>query len=397
MNWYNSISVKIVLCVVGMILVVNGALAYLYLTIQKENLNITVLRTASQLSETIKKSIQNDMLENRKEAAYKIMETIGRQEGIEKVRIYSNEGKILFSSDNTEVGRMVDKRAEACYGCHSEALPLERLESSVRSRTFFAADRDESRGERHRILGIINPLYNEEGCSSAKCHAHPESMKVLGVIDVTMSLADLDAQMAKARGQVLLVSLVSIVAICIIVALILFHFIERPVKELVLGTKRISGGDLNQFIPVATNDEMGHLASSFNQMTRDLQKAREEIQEGIRNLEHKVRADEGSRRPSPSFCIRRNWLRSGGWRPPWRTRSTTADRRLHVYPAHGRKIEQGPFRRRMSKSTRDTSIRCTGKSRGRPRSSRTCSISRGRRRRFASPWTSPRWSRNLFR
>ncbi len=288
MNWYNSISVKIVLCVVGMILVVNGALAYLYLTIQKENLNITVLRTASQLSETIKKSIQNDMLENRKEAAYKIMETIGRQEGIEKVRIYSNEGKILFSSDNTEVGRMVDKRAEACYGCHSEARPLERLESSVRSRTFFAANRDESRDERRRILGIINPLYNEEGCSSAKCHAHPESMKVLGVIDVTMSLADLDAQMAKARGQVLLVSLVSIAAICIIVALILFHFIERPVKELVLGTKRISGGDLNQFIPVTTNDEMGHLASSFNQMTRDLQKAREEIQEGIRNLEHKV-------------------------------------------------------------------------------------------------------------
>jgi two-component system NtrC family sensor kinase len=94
--------------------------------------------------------------------------------------------------------------------------------------------------------------------------------------------------MAKARGQVLLVSVVSIVAICIIVALILFHFIERPVKELVLGTKRISGGDLKQFIPIKTNDEMGHLATSFNQMTRDLQKAQEEIREGIRNLEHKV-------------------------------------------------------------------------------------------------------------
>jgi two-component system NtrC family sensor kinase len=33
---------------------------------------------------------------------------------------------------------------------------------------------------------------------------------------------------------------------------------------------------------------MGHLASSFNQMTRDLQKAQEEIREGIRTLEHKV-------------------------------------------------------------------------------------------------------------
>ena len=288
MNWYNSISVKIVLCVVGMILVVNGALAYLYFTIQKENLDVTVHRTASQLSETIKKSIQNDMLENRKEAAYKIMETIGQQAGIEKVRIYSYEGKILFSSDKDEAGRMVDKRAEACYGCHLEARPLERLATSERSRIFVSTDSHELPAAGHRVLGIINPLYNESGCSSGACHAHPESKKVLGVIDVTMSLSDVDAQMAKARGEVLLVSLVSIVAICIIVALILIHFIERPVKELVLGTHRISGGDLEHFIPVATNDEIGHLASSFNQMTRDLQKAQEEIQEGIRNLEHKV-------------------------------------------------------------------------------------------------------------
>ncbi|PWB67765.1 MAG: hypothetical protein C3F14_01335, partial [Deltaproteobacteria bacterium] len=289
MNWYNSISVKIVLCVMGMVLIVNGALAYLYLTIQKENLNAAILRNASQLSETIKKSIQNDMLENRKEAAYKIMETIGEQEGIEKVRIYSSEGKILYSSDASEVGGMVDKRAEACYGCHLEARPLARLATSERNRTFLSSDSHKGNGAGHRVLGIINPMYNEEGCSSAKCHAHPESTKVLGVIDVTMDLDDVDAQMAKARGKVLAVSLVSIVAICSIVALILLHFIERPVKEeLVLGTKRISGGDLDHFIPVTTNDEMGHLASSFNQMTQDLQKAHEEIQEGIHTLEQKV-------------------------------------------------------------------------------------------------------------
>jgi two-component system NtrC family sensor kinase len=288
MNWYNSISVKVVLCVVGMILVANGVLAYLYLGIQKENLNVTTLRAASQLSETIRKSIQNDMLENRKEAAYKIMETLGRQEGIEKVRIYSYEGKILFSSDNTEAGRMVDKRAEACYGCHSEARPLERLTTSERSRIFYSAGRSEFPGAGRRILGIINPMYNEMGCSSATCHAHPESQKVLGVIDVTMDLSDVDAQIAKARGQVLVVSIVSILAICVVVAFILFHFIERPVKELVLGTERISGGDLDHFIPVTTADEMGHLASSFNRMTRDLQKAQAEIQEGIHNLENKV-------------------------------------------------------------------------------------------------------------
>lgn len=288
MSWYNSITVKIIVGVVGMILLVNGILAYIYLGIHKENLDKTILRTATQLSETIKKSIQNDMLENRKEAAYKIMETIGRQEGIERVRIYSFEGKILYSSDEQERGKMVDKRGEACYACHSEASPIERLSTSKRSRIFFSADGSDLHAVGHRVLGIINPLYNESECSSAACHAHPESKKVLGVIDVTMSLREVDEQMAKARREVLVVSVASIVGICIVVALILVHFIERPVKELVLGTKRISGGDLDHFIPVTTTDEMGHLASSFNQMTRDLQKAQEEIREGIRNLEHKV-------------------------------------------------------------------------------------------------------------
>jgi two-component system NtrC family sensor kinase len=79
-----------------------------------------------------------------------------------------------------------------------------------------------------------------------------------------------------------------VVAIFVIVAFILFHFLERPVKELVLGTKRISGGDLDHLIDVASNDEMGHLATSFNQMTLDLQDAQKQIQEGIRTLENKV-------------------------------------------------------------------------------------------------------------
>jgi two-component system, NtrC family, sensor kinase len=288
MNWYKSIGMKIILSVVGMILFVNGGLAYLFLTIQRENLDRAILRSASQLSETIKKSIHNDMLENRKEAAYKIMETIGLQEGIEKVRVYSSEGKILFSSDNTEVGQMVDQKAEACFGCHSEARPLERLATSERSRIFFSEHNEDSHPVNHRVLGIINPMYNDSHCSSAACHAHPKSQKVLGVIDVTMDLSKVDRQMTSARRQVLVVTVVSVVAIFIIVALILLHFIEKPVKELVLGTRRISGGDLNHFIDVTTNDEMGLLATSFNQMTMNLHNAHKQIQEGIRNLEEKV-------------------------------------------------------------------------------------------------------------
>ena len=289
MKWYKSIGFKIILSVLGMILVMNGLLAFIYLNIQREYLGNAMLRNASQLSETIKKSIQNDMLENRKEAAYKIMETIGRQEGIEKVRVYSGEGKILFSSDNTgEVGRMVDKRAEACYRCLSEAHPLERLDTGERSRIFVSGASAEKSGGTHRVLGIINPMYNEPSCSGANCHAHPASLKVLGVIDVTMDLSDVDAQIGLARRQVAAVSVFSILAICIAVTLILITFVERPVKALVHGTGRVAMGYLEDQIPVETDDELGQLARSFNEMTLSLREANAEIAELVQGLNRKV-------------------------------------------------------------------------------------------------------------
>jgi two-component system NtrC family sensor kinase len=281
MKWYKSIEFKIIVSVAIITIVINSFIAYLYLSFQSQHLDETILRSASQLSETIKKSIKYDMLENRKEHAYRIMETIGQQEGIEKVRIYNSEGKIVFSTFKKEQGAMVDKKAEACYACHSEAKPLDRLETAARNR-FFPSEFG------YRVLGMINPMYNESDCSSTECHFHPETQKVLGVIDVTMSLADVDRDLATARSQVILFNIFSILSLSVILVFALMTFVGRPVKELVLGTKKVAEGDLKYIIPITSEDEMGELAHSFNDMTQKLSKANEEILEWVRTLENKV-------------------------------------------------------------------------------------------------------------
>ena len=50
--------------------------------------------------------------------------------------------------------RTLDKRAEACYACHAEGRPIERLPVTDRARIFEIAGAE-------RILGIINPIQNE--------------------------------------------------------------------------------------------------------------------------------------------------------------------------------------------------------------------------------------------
>jgi two-component system NtrC family sensor kinase len=281
MRWYRSIGSKILLSVAITAIVVKGFFAFISLRIQEEQLNDTILRSASQLSETIKKSIRFDMLENRKEKAYIIMKTIGEQEGIEKVRIYSSEGRVLFSTDNNEVGNMVNKKTEACYVCHSEEKPIEKLTTTERGRIF-----NSNKG--YRVIGMINPIYNEPECFSADCHAHPPAQKVLGVIDVTMSLAETDRGVKTARNQVIFFTLGAIIAISLIIIIFFNRFIGRPVRELVKGTRKVGEGDLNYSISVSSDDEMGYLARSFNNMTLSLKKANKEIQELIVNLEKKV-------------------------------------------------------------------------------------------------------------
>src|SRR4030066_1991474 len=74
-RWYKSIEFKIILCVAITTLAVNGLFTFLYLDVQARPLDETILKNATQLSETIRKSIQYDMLVNRKENAHRTRET----------------------------------------------------------------------------------------------------------------------------------------------------------------------------------------------------------------------------------------------------------------------------------------------------------------------------------
>ena len=58
------------------------------------------------------------MLENRRKDAYDIMRDIGRQEGVERVRMLNKEGTVTFSTDASEIGKQVQKGAESCVACH---------------------------------------------------------------------------------------------------------------------------------------------------------------------------------------------------------------------------------------------------------------------------------------
>jgi len=257
-----------------------GVFAYVNLNNQRKHLLDEAILGGKQLSGTLTRGLRFDMLHNYREALYNSIESIGAQEGIEKIRIFNKEGSIMFSSDKEEMGQMVNKRAEACYACHAVDKPLERLAIPERSRIF--------RAERHRVLGIITPIYNEPDCYNAACHYHPRDRRVLGVLDISLSLAATDKRIQGIKGTTILLAAITILAVSIIIGLFIQRAVHRPVKELVAGTTRVAAGDFNQVISSPSEDEIGQLAESFNTMTQRLKKADKEIKDLIKNLEKKV-------------------------------------------------------------------------------------------------------------
>jgi nitrogen fixation/metabolism regulation signal transduction histidine kinase len=73
----------------------------------------------------------------------------------------------------------------------------------------------------------------------------------------------------------LLVLLLSMLA-AIWVAFIIIRNIVAPVKELVKGTQAVADGDYQQQLPVMSQDDLGFLVESFNQMTRRIARSRDE-------------------------------------------------------------------------------------------------------------------------
>jgi len=262
------IGVKLTGAVAATTLVTIGVFAFVSVRSHSRSLLAEVERHAQQLSDAVKSGTEYDMLGNQRERIHESINRMGRQPSIERIRVMNKAGAVIYSSDAAEIGRMVDKKAESCFLCHSAGRPLERLERKERTRVFRLSPGGP------RTLGIINPIYNTPGCWTAACHAHPRSQVVLGVLDVTLPLAEVDKAIRRAQTEVAVFALSAIAGLSLITGFLVKRWIDIPVKALVAATQRVAGGDLGYAIEERRDDELGKLARSFNNMTEKLSEAR---------------------------------------------------------------------------------------------------------------------------
>ncbi len=277
--WRHQLSTQLLLVALGLVVAAVIAFTLMEVFIGRQRL-ATVTSSTEVLSEGVRGALRHAMVEDQRQDAYSIARDIARLSMMDHVRLINKEGRITFSTIEGETGAMVDKRAEGCNACHRDGETLTAAAEGGRTRIYRHGD--------HRVLAMVTPFPNEPGCSAAACHAHPPQKKVLGVLDIGISLSSVDRDLAAFRRTNLLVTGVAALGLIAFFWTFARHRVVRPVEALLEGTRRIAHDQLDTEIHVGTHGELGLLAASFNDMTRSLRRVKGELQQLTTGLEAKV-------------------------------------------------------------------------------------------------------------
>ncbi len=223
-----------------------------------------------RLAETIRRSLRYAMLHDDRAAIEEMVHSMGENDDLSAIRIVAKTGRVMYSSRLQDRGRQIPLEDAACRGCHFRGTPATTVDPSERARVFERADGV-------RVFQLMEPIRNERGCSSAACHVHPASQRILGILELEMSLDRVEAGIAKAQARLLGLSAVLVLAVSAVVFWLVHRLVARRVALLVEGTQRVAAGDLDYRISTGGRDEIGRLAQSFNTMARNLSEAREHM------------------------------------------------------------------------------------------------------------------------
>ena len=258
-----SLASKLILTVGLTLLVTITTWAYFNIDYQETKLMKNVVVGTDRLTNTIKLGTHYAMMLNSRDDINQIINNIGRQREIESIRIYNKEGQIKFSNQPAELETKTNIKDEACYICHRTEPPLSELGLDERTRIFTSE-------QGYRLLGIISPIRNEAGCATDACHVHPQDKKILGALDVVVSLEDTDTELFLAKkGAIFLAGGIFLVTSAIIF-LFQLRFVTRPIRKLIGGTQRIATGDYRSAVDIRQDDEMGQLAGAIVQMSNKI-------------------------------------------------------------------------------------------------------------------------------
>jgi sensor histidine kinase regulating citrate/malate metabolism len=212
----NSLKIKFLgLCCV-ILMVAIGLTTWYNLQTQKAMLSKLASEHGRMLTETIRNSIITDMANGKNDRVGHILGKINNEPAINSVRIFDESGRILMAALPEEIGELVSTSELMAYrtGNFSYASTLS--------------------GQDH--FNSLVPIYNAQECYGC----HDENLKVLGILNLQLSLSTLANMQSSGRNATMVASGVMLVILILTITAFLLIYVDAPIRKLVTAMDRFA-------------------------------------------------------------------------------------------------------------------------------------------------------------
>ena len=280
LRWWDRLSVKIT-AVIVIATAIGGAVVLAFvLKAQGDLLTRQTMTNAAFMSDTLVNSLQRHMLRNERTELMGSLQAVASQPLVVELRLFDSRGRTQYSKDPGEIGRTASTKEPTCIACHANGHPPAALTPQARSRVI-----DSDSG---RVLATVSPVYNSTTCSTAACHAHPPGQRVLGLLEIGVSLKPVDDTRTALQQRTAAIALLTIMGLGATMIVFTRRRLVNPVEQLAQGVQRVKEGDLREQVPVLGSGEIAALATAFNEMEASLLEIRAQRQALLENLEQQV-------------------------------------------------------------------------------------------------------------
>jgi len=244
-----SLKIKILSLTTAIMLLAVGLTAWHNLGTQKQMLNRFVEQNGRVLGETIRNSIIANMANGHNTEISRILERISKEPAIRAVRIFDDSGRILNSAAVEEIGDIVPA---------SDLLAFRSGKLSY-SDTYLGS-------ETHSTLVPIHNAPNCYGC-------HDPKTKVLGILNVHLSLAEMIGIQNKGRNVTLMSSFGMLLILVVTIFSFIYLYVDKPLRMMAQAMTSLEQGEFDSAMTnIRSSREMSYLSEKFNRMVNHLKK-----------------------------------------------------------------------------------------------------------------------------
>ena len=104
-----GLAAKLAICVVVSTAAFFALFGFINLRVERALMRDFVAQSADRVSDLIVRSTKYGMLKNDRDSLLNIIQEVGTQPGIRRIRILNQDGRITLSTDAAEVGRQIGR------------------------------------------------------------------------------------------------------------------------------------------------------------------------------------------------------------------------------------------------------------------------------------------------